>query len=152
MTKTEQTTSTSNNITLPPISNLMKLLERKNAVHASMSNVHQTHVYKLHEKHSAKPAIKSVSHSSKSSRSSDTHSENKLARTRRKPQEMERMYACRQPGCYKAYESISHLNTHIRRKNHGKPLSKSDFGKKRKCEPYMIFSPTEYSVNKSHLM
>ena len=48
-------------------------------------------------------------------------------RKRRRPQQMRRYYNCQEPGCHKAYESISHLNTHIRRKSHGPPLSKSDF-------------------------
>ena len=51
----------------------------------------------------------------------------RIGRIRRRPDQMQRFYGCRQNGCVKAYESISHLNTHIRRKSHGKPLTKSDF-------------------------
>lgn len=51
----------------------------------------------------------------------------RIGRARRRPDQMQRFYGCRQNGCSKAYESISHLNTHIRRKGHGKPLTKVDF-------------------------
>ena len=49
------------------------------------------------------------------------------SRNRRKPYEMSRVYNCKENGCIKGYESISHLNTHIRRKGHGIPLTKADF-------------------------
>ena len=50
-------------------------------------------------------------------------------RQRRKHTEMERIYDCDFPGCDKAYESISHLNTHREKKNHGDKMSIYDFEK-----------------------
>ena len=43
---------------------------------------------------------------------------------------VDRMYRCLFEGCTKAYGSISHLNTHRKRKEHGMPLSKHDFTKR----------------------
>ena len=48
-------------------------------------------------------------------------------RQRRKHTEMERIYDCDYPDCDKAYESISHLNTHREKKNHGDKKSIYDF-------------------------
>eukprot|EP00835_Amoeboradix_gromovi_P005075 NODE_444_length_8544_cov_0.465127.p4 type:complete len:198 gc:universal NODE_444_length_8544_cov_0.465127:5835-6428(+) len=48
-------------------------------------------------------------------------------RQRRKHREMERIYDCDFDGCDKAYESISHLNTHREKKNHGEKKSIYDF-------------------------
>ena len=57
----------------------------------------------------------------------DLAPKNVRTRKRRRPQQMLRYYDCQDPACHKAYESISHLNTHIKRKGHGNPLSKTDF-------------------------
>eukprot|EP00835_Amoeboradix_gromovi_P007125 NODE_1076_length_1433_cov_0.376312.p1 type:complete len:147 gc:universal NODE_1076_length_1433_cov_0.376312:928-1368(+) len=71
----------------------------------------------------------------------------RIGRARRRPDEMKRFYGCRQNGCAKAYESISHLNTHIRRKNHGKPLTKADFPEI--YDQNTNTSSEEYKLNKS---
>ena len=51
-------------------------------------------------------------------------------RQRRKHTEMERIYDCDFEGCDKAYESISHLNTHREKKKHGDKKSIYDFENK----------------------
>eukprot|EP00835_Amoeboradix_gromovi_P006763 NODE_875_length_3523_cov_0.099007.p3 type:complete len:113 gc:universal NODE_875_length_3523_cov_0.099007:3186-2848(-) len=38
-----------------------------------------------------------------------------------------RLFNCRYPGCNKSYGTISHLNTHRKRKGHGEAQSKRDF-------------------------
>ena len=48
-------------------------------------------------------------------------------RPRRKYDQVQRRFSCPYPNCKKSYGSISHLNTHIRQKGHGKPLRTSDF-------------------------
>ena len=48
-------------------------------------------------------------------------------RQRRKYSEMERNYDCDYTGCCKSYESISHLNTHRYKKDHGAKMSIYDF-------------------------
>jgi hypothetical protein len=40
-------------------------------------------------------------------------------RLRRPPHEIERLYTCGWQGCEKAYGSLSHLNNHVRIKEHG---------------------------------
>eukprot|EP00835_Amoeboradix_gromovi_P005846 NODE_597_length_6263_cov_0.206035.p4 type:complete len:125 gc:universal NODE_597_length_6263_cov_0.206035:5597-5971(+) len=48
-------------------------------------------------------------------------------RPRRKYDQVQRKFHCLYPNCKKSYGSISHLNTHIKQKRHGKTLRTSDF-------------------------
>ena len=48
-------------------------------------------------------------------------------RFRRKPKQVLRLFDCDFEGCDKSYGTISHLNTHRTRKNHGDARRKNDF-------------------------
>ncbi|KIJ56984.1 hypothetical protein M422DRAFT_23118 [Sphaerobolus stellatus SS14] len=48
-------------------------------------------------------------------------------RTRRKHDEIERLYACTWPDCTKAYGTLNHLNTHIGTRKHGPKKTKDEF-------------------------
>lgn len=97
---------------LPPIKTLIHYLDNR---HSQRHYVPPSQSYGLHQ------------YAGMDTHSGTSDMSNKRIRPRRRPDEMERLYACREKGCTKAYESISHLNTHIKRKGHGRPLTKSDF-------------------------
>ncbi|CCX15549.1 hypothetical protein FPQ18DRAFT_377159 [Pyronema domesticum] len=53
-------------------------------------------------------------------------------RTRRRPEEIERMYKCGWNGCEKAYGTLNHLNAHVITKGHGSKRTPDEFKEMRK--------------------